>query len=296
MTMPMTWLQLHTILAENQIDEFSEALEESGCLSIDLASATEEEIIEPTPQTTPLWGKTAITALFAADTDMLKVIASLHQLISFPMPDFTIDTLAEQNWLENLQREFTPMQFGENLWIHSSWNQPSPNPDAISVLLDPGLAFGTGTHPTTALCLGWLAENPPKDKTIIDYGCGSGILAVAAIKLGAKQAWATDIDPQALQATVHNATNNQVAEQLIVTLPDSPPSWQADIIISNIILRPLIELMPTFTNLLKPNGLVVLSGILERQLDDLITVYQNSFEILGYTINEDWACLVGRRL
>lgn len=295
MTITLSWIQLHTALPEHQIDEFSEALEESGCIAIDLASATEEEIIEPTPQTTPLWQKTAITALFPADTDMLKVIALLHQLLSFPLPEFKINTLAEQNWLQNLQREFVPMQFGDQLWIHSSWNQPPPNPEITAVLLDPGLAFGTGTHPTTALCLDWLAHHSLKDENIIDYGCGSGILAVAAIKLGAKQAWATDIDLQALQATQHNAENNHVAAQIMISLPEQPPTWPADIIVSNIILRPLIELIPTFLQLLKPNGLVVLSGVLERQLEELKEAYQKYFEIIAFNIKDDWACLVARK-
>jgi len=295
MTPNTTWIQLKFLIASHQVDALTEALETVGSLAIDLSSANTEEIIEPPPHTMPLWEETIVTGLFTADTDTMSTIAQLSQILPFALPKLTITTLVEENWVQNMQRDFQPMCFGKNLWIYSSWNQPPTHPDATTILLDPGLAFGTGTHATTALCLKWLAENPPSNLNVIDYGCGSGILAVAAAKLGATKVWATDIDQQALQATFNNAENNKVIQKIMITQPDNQPSWQADLIIANIVLRPLTELSTTFVGLLKTGGLVVLSGILESQVGELVSVYQHSFTIMESTIKEGWACIIARK-
>lgn len=296
MKTPTHWLQLHFSVPQNQVDELVDALEASGSLAIDLASATSEEILEPLPETTPLWRETSVTALFLATTDINNVIAQLQPMLSFALPKPVITKLEEQNWILSMQRDFVPMHFGNNLWVYASWNEPPTDPAATTILLDPGMAFGTGTHPTTALCLEWLAQHPLQQQSVIDYGCGSGILAIAAAKLGAQRVWATDIDAQALQATMNNADSNQVTKQLTITSPDTPPSWLADIIIANIILRPLIDLAPTFAQRLKPQGLVVFSGVLERQIAELTQAYQSHFEIIKQTIKEGWGCITARKL
>ena len=187
---------------------------------------------------------------------------------------------------------FQPMQFGDRLWVYPSGQEQS-RPGTVSLILDPGLAFGTGTHPTTSLCLEWLAEHNISGKTVIDFGCGSGILAVAAVLLGAKEAHAIDIDPQALIATQDNAQKNQVANNIKTYLPEQFNPFQADIVLANILAKPLIELSENISNLVRPGGQLVLSGILKEQADSVSDCYQRRFAINSVIIQGDWCRLDG---
>ena len=189
---------------------------------------------------------------------------------------------------------FHPMQFGERLWICPSWRDV-PDPNAVNVMLDPGLAFGTGTHPTTALCLRWLDGIDMAGKTVVDFGCGSGILALAALKLGAKRVIGIDIDPQALQATQENARRNDVEDRLDVFLPENQPTLEAEVVVANILSGPLLELREVITGYCKPDGLLVLSGILTEQVETIESAYAKDISLDPSAIDGEWARVSGRK-
>jgi ribosomal protein L11 methyltransferase len=189
---------------------------------------------------------------------------------------------------------YAPMQFGTRLWIVPT-GFDAPDPDGVNLLLDPGLAFGTGTHPTTALCLEWLDAHPPVDQVVIDYGCGSGILGIAALKLGAREVWAVDNDPQALVATLDNAQRNAVAAQVKPVMPGDLPAMHADLLLANILANPLIELAPRFADFVRPGAALVLSGILAEQADSVSAAYGDRFTLQPPAQREDWVRIVGVR-
>lgn len=190
---------------------------------------------------------------------------------------------------------FHPMRFGERLWIVPSWHA-APEPDAVNLLLDPGLAFGTGTHPTTSLCLQWLDAQQLQGKTLIDFGCGSGILAIAGLLLGAEHAVGTDIDIQALEASRDNARRNQIAdERFDLYLPEQMPDTPADVLVANILAGPLVSLAPRLASLVKPGGLLALSGILAEQTDEILQAYRADFELDPVADQEGWIRVSGRR-
>lgn len=288
----MAWIQITSTVAETQAEPLSDALIELGALSVTFAETGEQEIFEPEIGTTPIWQKTRVLGLFDAEINSAECLLGLTQLMPELSPSqFKVELIEDKDWVREWMDQFQPMLFGENLWIVPSW-LPAPNPAATNLLLDPGLAFGTGTHPTTAMCLSWLDANPPVNKSVIDYGCGSGILAIASAKLGATRVFATDIDPQAITATLDNAQRNQVNLQagLVadITLPKS------ELILANILAGPLAELAPILSQHLQIDGQLVLSGLLVSQADTLITCYQD----VGITLqlvnqHEDWALLVG---
>lgn len=288
----MAWIQITSTVAETQAEPLSDALIELGALSVTFAETGEQEIFEPEIGTTPIWQKTRVLGLFDAEINSAECLLGLTQLMPELSPSqFKVELIEDKDWVREWMDQFQPMLFGENLWIVPSW-LPAPNPAATNLLLDPGLAFGTGTHPTTAMCLSWLDANPPVNKSVIDYGCGSGILAIASAKLGATRVFATDIDPQAITATLDNAQRNQVRLQagLVadITLPKS------ELILANILAGPLAELAPILSQHLQIDGQLVLSGLLVSQADTLITCYQD----VGITLqlvnqHEDWALLVG---
>lgn len=283
------WYQL-TIeqCPREMLDELDLALEDSGALSITLTDKNDEPILEPEIGTTPVWRETNIQALFATRA---QAEAQLHQLIQhFPWVSGNIETIAEQDWQRASMDLFQPQQFGKKLWICPSWTTP-PDPDATNVILDPGLAFGTGTHPTTSLCLTWLAHAHLNHLKLIDYGCGSGILAIAALKLGAGHVQAIDLDEQALQATQSNADINHIkAETLQIGFPTSLIPG-VELVIANILLGPLQSLKLEFIRLLAPNGTLVVSGLLNEQVESLIAHYAPEFELLKRNSIEDWALL-----
>ncbi|MCL4113596.1 UNVERIFIED_CONTAM: hypothetical protein GTU68_001029 [Idotea baltica] len=264
-------------------------MEESNALSITLQDKFDTPVLEPLPGEVRLWKDLIITALFDYDTDLthLSDLLSTNTEI-WNIDKFLIETIEDQDWERVWMKDFHPMKFGENLWIYPS-NYEIPNDDSVKILLDPGLAFGTGTHPTTALCLEWLDQNPPKDQTVIDYGCGSGILALAAVKLGASQIIATDIDPQALTATKDNMQRNDIfSESIQCYLPDDCPGDEVDLLIANILCGPLNELFPLFASLTKKGGNLVLSGLLSEQQQQIIDIYSASFENFNIKQLGDW--------
>jgi ribosomal protein L11 methyltransferase len=273
-------------------DKLNEVLLETEALAVTLQDAADEPIFEPALGTTPLWGKTEVVALFSEDADIQHVIQQLQAAVG-QLPPYQINSVAEQLWERAWMDEFKPMQFGKRLWICPSWHAPV-DATAVNLLLDPGLAFGTGTHPTTRLCLEWLDENPPSDKQVIDYGCGSGILAIAALKLAASMAYAVDYDSQALLATQDNALRNQLnSAQLKTFLPEALPSLKVDVLLANILAQPLIELVEKFASLVKPQGTIVLSGILAEQADKVKQAYQPWFTIQTTTQLNEWVRLDG---
>jgi ribosomal protein L11 methyltransferase len=268
-----------------QIGAFGELL---GAHSVTMQSANEQEIFEPELDTTPLWQQTNVTLLFTEEavSDQAANFFADH----YPKSTITRQQITEQDWQKKMLLDFPPLQCGKRLWICPSWHDAPAEADVV-VQIDPGLAFGTGTHPTTQLCLQWLDNMDVTDKVVIDYGCGSGILAIAAIMLGAKFAYAVDIDPQALEATVRNAQNNDVANKIQTFLPDDFADVKADIIVSNILAKPLMALAPTFADLLKPDGCLALSGVLDEQAEMVTGAYQDYFNNIKKTTLENWCRL-----
>ncbi|GAA3707923.1 50S ribosomal protein L11 methyltransferase [Oceanisphaera sediminis] len=288
----MPWIQIRINATEKTADKVSNMLLGRGALSVTYMDAEDKPVFEPLPGETLLWDDTVVVGLFDAETDPAPIIEFLKK---FYRKDLVckVEQLEDKDWVREWMDSFHPMRFGKRLWICPSWRDV-PDPTAVNVMLDPGLAFGTGTHPTTALCLEWLDGQDLNDKTVIDFGCGSGILALAALKLGAKEVIGIDIDPQALQASHDNAERNGVADRLSVYLPqDQPEGLKADIVVANILAGPLKELSPLISSLVKPGGKLALSGILESQAEGLNQVYAQWFNMDNPELREDWARLGG---
>lgn len=283
------WQQLRIDAQANQVDALTTALEEAGALSVTFVDSADNPVLEPDPGATPLWDHTTVVALFSSPFN-LESITSTLKLKFGPQLTWRHEVLADQDWERTCLADFKPLKFGDQLWICPSW-ESAPEPPAIVVKLDPGLAFGTGTHPTTALCLTWLANHPPVGKTVIDYGCGSGILAVTAARLGADHVYAIDHDPQALIATQDNAYKNHVSANITVGQSTDVIRESGEIIIANILLEPLIELVATFYRLLKPHNHLVVSGILRDQIATLMRHYEPRFKIQSEQTMENWVLL-----
>jgi ribosomal protein L11 methyltransferase len=291
----MPWLQLELEATPDSAEQFSELLQAAGAAAVTLQDAADQPLYEPPVGTTPLWNTTRVIGLFEIETDIPAVLTSLQQqLAPAPLPPWHLNPLEDRDWVRAWMDNFQPMRFGKQLWICPSGFTP-PEPQAINILLDPGLAFGTGTHPTTAMCLRWLDAHPPRDLTVIDYGCGSGILAIAACKLGARHVSAVDTDPQALLATQDNAEKNQVGGCIEACLPADFHSEPVPLLLANILAGPLQSLAPHFAELVAPAGHIVLSGILAEQADSVIQHYQAAFDIQVVAQEEEWICLAGRR-
>ena len=289
----MAWIQFIFISTPLGADSLSECLSECGASAVTFEDNADQPIYEPEIGTTPLWQATNVIALFDADENTQGILAQLTTLMApIALPSYRIEAIEDKDWVREWMDNFHPMCFGEKLWICPSWHQP-PKPDAINILLDPGLAFGTGTHPTTELCLNWLDQADLKDKTVIDYGCGSGILAIAAALLGAKKVIGIDTDPQALEATQANAERNNV--QIATYLPQDCPNERADVVLANILASPLQALAPTLASLSQPNADIILSGILESQADAVGMCYQSSFTMQAPAQKKEWIRLVGQR-
>lgn len=276
-----------------EADAISEHLEANGALCVTLVDQEDDPILEPAPGETPLWRYSIAEALYANAIDAEAAWQALQ--LNYPKLTHTLKPIPNQDWVRACLDDVKPRLFGENLWICPS-NHTLPKPDAVNVMLDPGLAFGTGTHPTTSLCLTWLDGATLQDKTIIDYGCGSGILALAALKLGANLAYAVDLDEQALTATQSNAEKNNIPEkQLALSQPEALIE-PVDILLANILLIPLLALKSRFETLLKPGGALVLSGVLNTQVETLIHTYSTDAWTHQHTHYEDeWALLVFQR-
>ena len=287
------WFQLKIEhCPSKEIEQLSNELEEFGVLSITLTDKEDNPVLEPATGTTPLWPEVIIQALF--DEVFQAQHTRSHVTQTHPSLTCTLEVLEDKDWERVWMDDFKPQRFGQRLWICPTCSTP-PEPKAVNLILDPGLAFGTGTHPTTALCLTWLDHANLKNKSIIDYGCGSGILALAALKLGAAEGYAVDIDQQALQATKNNATTNKIDEQkLSINLPDALYK-PVDLIIANILLTPLIILKERFQELLHSEGMLVVSVILEEQAHELIKTYDLMFHLIQQEHFNGWSLLAFRR-
>ena len=297
----MPFLELSLIVRTEQQPGAEEALDDLGALSITLQDANaqtpdEQAIFEPGVGELPLWPTITLHALFDEHADRRGLSAALGELLPWLEPDqLSFAEIADQDWERAWMDQFKPMPFGRRLWIYP-WNiEPPVDDDLVVVRLDPGLAFGSGTHPTTALCLEWLDGLELAGKTITDYGCGSGILAIAALKLGAASAVGVDNDPQALTASADNAERNGVADRLALFLPEDFDAPAADVFIANILAGPLGELAPTLAAAAKPGAPFAISGILAGQQDELLQRYAEWFDELRVDSREDWVRISGRR-
>ncbi|MDQ7983990.1 50S ribosomal protein L11 methyltransferase [Pseudomonas sp. G34] len=291
----MPWLQLRLAITPEQAPTYEDALLEVGAVSVTFMDAEDQPIFEPDLGTTPLWSHTHLLALFEADTDADALIAHLRLLTGGDLPEHHIERIEDQDWERSWMDGFAPMRFGQRLWIVPSWHE-APEPDAVNLLLDPGLAFGTGTHPTTSLCLQWLDGQALEGCSVLDFGCGSGILAIAALLLGAPRAVGTDIDPQALQASRDNAGRNGIAEERFpVYLPADLPQEQADVVVANILAGPLVSLAPQITGLVKRGGRLALSGILAEQAEEVRAAYAAHFQLDPTATLDGWVRISGVR-
>lgn len=292
----MAWLQLRLNSTAQLAEQISDYLTDIGAVSVTFMDSQDTPIFEPLPGETRLWGNTDIMALFDAETDMQHIVEMLHQEnILTENAAYKVEQIEDKDWEREWMDNFHPMQFGKRLWICPSWRDV-PDENAVNVMLDPGLAFGTGTHPTTALCLEWLDSLDLQGKTVIDFGCGSGILAIAALKLGAKSAVGIDIDPQAIIASRNNAEQNGVSDRLQVFLAEQKPeNLQADVVVANILAGPLKELAPIINQLVKPNGVLGLSGILETQAEAVTAAYRSDFALDPVAVREEWCRITGQK-
>ena len=291
----MPWLQVRLAITPDQAAFYEDALLDVGAVSVTFMDAEDQPIFEPDLGTTPLWTHTHLLALFEGDADAEQVLAHLRLLTGDELPEHQVERIEDQDWERSWMDNFQPMRFGRRLWIVPSWHA-APEPDAVNLLLDPGLAFGTGTHPTTALCLQWLDAQPLQGCTVLDFGCGSGILAIAALLLGAERAVGTDIDPQALEASRDNANRNGIdPAQFPVYLPQDLPAEQADVVVANILAGPLVQLAPQITALVKSGGRLALSGVLAEQDEEVRAAYADAF-VLDPTAEQDgWVRISGVR-
>ncbi len=287
--------QLKFEVSQSAAEPLSEQLSEIGALAVTLQDSGDEPLYEPPLGETALWTGNYVIALFETQSD---VDAALMQLREFydegKLPAFTVEELEDKIWERAWMDDFHPIRFGSRLWIVPSWTS-APDPEAVNILLDPGLAFGTGTHPTTALCLEWLEQTDLADQQVVDYGCGSGILAIAAAKLGATQVVAIDHDSQALEATIDNAEKNSVREMIIVKLPEEAEVELVDIMIANILAQPLIDLSAELASRVKVGGKIALSGILSEQADSVAKAYSPWFDIKPAVQKDGWVLLFGDR-
>lgn len=297
----MPWLELTLTLPAERQPDCEAALEDLGALSVTLRDADaetpdEQAIFEPGVDQTPLWKHLVLSALFEHDADRDAIACALCASIpGLQPPQLDFREVADQDWERAWMDLFKPMRFGRRLWV-VPWNDSEfDEPGAVVVRLDPGLAFGTGTHPTTALCLEWLDGMDLTGKTVIDYGCGSGVLAIAALKLGAARAVGVDNDPQALTASLDNARRNGVAERLALHFPDDVPAVPADVFVANILAGPLAELAKRFAGLARPGAPFALSGILHGQQQAVLEHYADNFDDLHVLRREDWVRINGHR-
>ncbi|MEE4245813.1 MAG: 50S ribosomal protein L11 methyltransferase [Kangiellaceae bacterium] len=290
----MAWMQLKFSTDQQHVDLISDWLTELGAVSMTYQDAHDDPILEPLPGETPLWQDLIVSALFDAAIntgELMKVIAEGPFQSNIINPMF--EQLEDKDWVRAWMDDFKPMQFGQRLWIVPSWHAP-PDPSAVNILLDPGLAFGTGTHPTTALCLEWLDQADVAGKEVLDFGCGSGILAIAAAKLAAKSVVAVDIDPQAIVATKDNMQRNGLADDAINSCLSS--RYQAglyDLVLANILAGPLCQLAETLASQVKQGGDIVLSGLLAEQAEEISNHYEKWFNMSRAVGKDDWVRLHG---
>jgi len=275
-------------------ERVEEACFEFGALAVSYTDQRDDPILEPAPGEFRLWPHSRLQALYSIESKPEEIVAGLAHVLRIDAARIHVQTLVDRVWEREWLRDFHPMCFGRRLWVaphHSHVHTQG----AVIVRLDPGLAFGTGTHATTAMCLAWLDENVREGDVAIDYGCGSGVLAVAAARLGARAAYAFDIDPQALTATRDNAAANQVADRVQIVTADAELPGGADLLLANILCAPLCELAPRFAALMRPGGKIVLAGLLEAQADEVTRAHAPWFDISPFATRDGWTALAGSR-
>jgi ribosomal protein L11 methyltransferase len=289
----MPWIQLKINSQADYAEQIGEMLSANGAQAVTFVDAKDTPMYEPKPGEVMLWPDTQIVGLYDAQYDMARVISQLgkSKLLGKKF-NHKLDQLEDKDWEREWMVNFHPMQFGERLWICPSWRDV-PDPNAVNVMLDPGLAFGTGTHPTTSLCLRWLDSLELSQATVVDFGCGSGILGIAALKLGAKRVVGIDIDPQALLASQDNANRNDIGDKIELYLPEHQPELKADVVLANILAAPLRELRTVITAYCKTGGKLVLSGILDNQAQEINDLYSQDFHMEPIEIDGEWARVSG---
>lgn len=295
----MAWQNICFLTDASHAEPMCDALLEAGALSASIEDADagtpdeEPQFGEPGSVNTPGWMHSKVVVLLEPDADIAAVLGEAARAIGLPdVPAYTVEAVAEQNWVQLTQSQFDPIRVSERLWIVPSWHE-SPDPAAINLILDPGMAFGTGSHPTTRLCLEWLERHVAAGCSVLDYGCGSGILAIAAARLGAGSVAGVDIDPQAVEAARANAERNGVA----ALFADSaePVAGEYDVVVANILSNPLRVLAPAICAHVRPGGRLALSGILREQVDEIIAIYAQWIPLQVADTREDWVCLSGIR-
>lgn len=294
----MDFLALEFDVVAADAEALTDALLVAGALSVDTSDASAE-----TPDETPLYGEpggaevftwpiTRLAALFGPNTDLDSVLAMTARVVGKAVPPYRTSAVADQDWVRFTQSQFHPIRIADGFWVVPSWC-PIPEPHGINLRLDPGLAFGTGSHPTTRLCLEWLRAHIAGGESLLDYGCGSGILAIAAAKLGAARVVGTDVDPLALAASADNAKRNDVAAAFV--LPGALPTGTFDIVIANILANPLLDLAPVLRARVRIDGRIALAGVLQTQADAVAAAYTGWFTIVTWRCADGWALLSGER-
>lgn len=292
----MPWLQLKVISPRKYVKSLESSLLACGAAAVTLQDNADQPIFEPGLGETPLWDQVQITGLFDAEVNTAQTISLAEKRFGNPFPEYSWELLEDKDWEREWMIHYHAICCGERLWICPSWQEP-PEPEKVNLMLDPGLAFGTGTHPTTFLCMQWIDQQDFTGLDVIDYGCGSGILGIATLLLGAKKVIGIDIDPQALLATADNAKRNSLAaDSMPVYLPDHCPPVQADVILANILAGPLAELAPKLSEMTKPGGKICLSGILFSQARTLISAYEKWFSFDPVEEKEGWVRLTAIKI
>jgi ribosomal protein L11 methyltransferase len=290
----MSWLKIQFDLGDIEPEQVEQALLEIGAVSIEYRDGGDKPIIEPEPGTSPLWEKVRIAALFGKDTDETTIFLTIANSVApASMPKIEFSTVEARDWVADFQQDLQPMKFGSHLWV-CPLDVPCPDAQGISIAMEPGLGFGTGSHPTTAMCLDWLAGQPLLNKTVLDYGCGSGILSIAALALGARRATGVDIDAQARQATRENARRNQCLELLqICPATGADSAEKFDLIVANILSGTLIDLESEIRRHCRSGTKIALSGILTSQTVDVSTAYEHWVDLDPLENRREWAILGG---
>ena len=299
----MAWIQLKVEVLPDQIEIIEDSMLLEGAQAVTLQDGADQPILEPELGTMPVWDKTIVIGLFDAEINGDVLIANMKNLFSFDpgmqgkaFPEHKLELVEDKDWERAWMDNFHAMPFGDRLWVCPSWKEPE-NKNAVNLMLDPGLAFGTGTHPTTAHCLRFLDKQVEGGELIIDYGCGSGILGIAALLLGSERMLGVDNDPQALLATRQNAERNGIsAGQYDVVLPENTHKIEADIMVANILAGPLISLAENIATLTKSGGKLALSGLLSHQADEVRTAYEPWFNMDGMEQLDGWIILTGTKL
>jgi ribosomal protein L11 methyltransferase len=291
----MSWIQIAVEVGSEQVAMISSLFETAGALSVSCQDGADELLIEPVPDSSPLWRKVRLIALFAPDIEPASVRQQLRELLDDSQLEVHVEVIADRDWSTSWREGLRPMCFGERLWVCPT-DIACPQHDAIVLRLDPGSAFGTGTHATTAMCLEWLDRHPPRGLTVIDYGCGSGILAIAAAKLGATSVHAVDIDAQAITASRDNACLNDIHSGFDVQLPTDFVAPPADLVIANILANPLQELAGDLAGMLRPGGAILLTGVLVEQSDAVMKAYRQWIDFGAPVRRDEWVLLEGTKI